>query len=114
MRRFKSAAQAQRFLDVHSAVYNLFNLGRHLVRANHYRELRRRAFASWISGNGRVIDVSVDSGTHTPSVDFAGPQRFVRNGALEARSVYWGQKPPLTGLFGLRSVATSRRSLLTA
>ena len=48
MRRFKSAAQAQRFLDVHSAVYNLFNLGRHLVRANHYRELRRRAFASWI------------------------------------------------------------------
>ncbi len=48
MRRFKSAAQAQRFLDVRSAVYNLFNLGRHLVRANHYRELRRRAFASLI------------------------------------------------------------------
>ena len=48
MRRFNSAAQAQRFLDVHSAVYNLFNLGRHLVRANHYRELRRGAFASWI------------------------------------------------------------------
>ena len=48
MRRFKSAAQAQRFLGVHSAVYNLFNLGRHLVSASHYRELRRRAFASWI------------------------------------------------------------------
>ena len=46
MRRFKSAAQAQRFPDVHSAVYNLFNLGRHLVRADHYRELRRSAFAS--------------------------------------------------------------------
>ncbi len=47
MRRFKSAAQVQRFLEVHSAVYNLFNLGRHLVRANYYRELRRSAFASW-------------------------------------------------------------------
>ena len=48
MRRFKSAAQAQRFLGVHSAVYNRFNLGRHLVSASHYRDLRRRAFASWI------------------------------------------------------------------
>jgi putative transposase len=27
MRRFKSRRQAQRFLDVHAAVYNLFNLG---------------------------------------------------------------------------------------
>ena len=30
-----------------SAVYNVFNLGRHLVRASHYRDLRQRAFASW-------------------------------------------------------------------
>ena len=47
MRRFKSVAQAQRFLGVHSAVYNLFNLGRHLISANHYRLIRLRAFASW-------------------------------------------------------------------
>ena len=47
MRRFKSRLQAQRFLDVHAAVYNLFNLGRHLICARHYRELRRSAFASW-------------------------------------------------------------------
>ena len=33
-RKFKSAAQTQRFLKVHAAVYNLFNLGRHLVRRN--------------------------------------------------------------------------------
>ncbi len=39
--------QAQRFLDVHAAVYNLFNLGRHLVSASDYRDLRQRAFASW-------------------------------------------------------------------
>ena len=38
---------AQRFLGVHSAVYNLFNLGRHMVRATHYRDLRHRGFASW-------------------------------------------------------------------
>ncbi len=34
MRKFKSIRQAQRFLDAHAAVHNLFNLGRHLVRAN--------------------------------------------------------------------------------
>jgi putative transposase len=47
MRRFKSAQQAQRFLSVHSAVQNLFNLGRKLILAEHYRLIRQRAFASW-------------------------------------------------------------------
>ncbi len=47
MRRFKSMQQAQRFLTVHGAIYNLFNLGRHLVSAKKYRFLRLRAFASW-------------------------------------------------------------------
>ena len=47
MRRFKSIPQAQRFLSVHAAVYNLFNLGRHLVSAKNYRVFRSRAFASW-------------------------------------------------------------------
>jgi len=47
MRRFKSAHQAQRFLNTHAAVYNLFNLGRHLISANHYRSIRQRALASW-------------------------------------------------------------------
>ena len=48
IRRFKSTVQAQRFLGVHSAVYNLFNWGRHMVRARDYRDLRHRAFVSWI------------------------------------------------------------------
>ena len=39
MRKFKSVMQAQRFLSNHAAVYNLFNLGRHLIRARHYRDL---------------------------------------------------------------------------
>ena len=47
MRRFKSVRQAQRFLGTHAAVGSLFNLGRHLVGAGHYRNLRMRAFADW-------------------------------------------------------------------
>jgi len=47
MRRFKSMQQAQRFLGVHSAVYTLFDLGRHIVSAKNYRYFRLRAFASW-------------------------------------------------------------------
>ncbi len=49
MRKFKSVEQAQRFLGAHAAVYNLFNLGRHLVSADNYRFFRQRAFASWES-----------------------------------------------------------------
>ena len=47
MRKFKSVSQAQRFLGTHAAVNNLFNLGRHLVSTNHYRNLRVSAFAEW-------------------------------------------------------------------
>jgi putative transposase len=47
MRRFKSMKQAQRFLGPHAAVSNLFNLGSHLVRAQHYRDLRISAFTEW-------------------------------------------------------------------
>jgi putative transposase len=47
MRRFKSPWQAQRFLSVHAAVHNLFNLGRNLISAKNYRLFRQRAFASW-------------------------------------------------------------------
>jgi putative transposase len=47
MRRFKSMRQAQIFLGAHAAVSNLFNLGWHLVRAEHYRNLRVSAFAEW-------------------------------------------------------------------
>lgn len=50
-RKFKSARQAQRFLGAHAAVYNLFNHGRHLVRAGHYRNLREGALAEW----GRAV-----------------------------------------------------------
>ena len=47
MRRFKSMAQAQRFLSVHGITQNLFRVGRHLLRAANYRMLRARAFVVW-------------------------------------------------------------------
>lgn len=47
MRRFKSVGQARRFLTVHSAVGNLFRVGRHLMRASHYREFCSRMFSEW-------------------------------------------------------------------
>ena len=47
MRKFKSVGQAQRFLGTHAAVSNLFNLGRHLVHAEHYGDLRMSAFGEW-------------------------------------------------------------------
>ena len=47
MRRFKSAAHAQRFLSVHGPVQNLFRVGRHLLRAIHHRLLRTQAFGVW-------------------------------------------------------------------
>ena len=47
MRRFKSAAHAQRFLSVHGLVQNLFRVGRHLLRAAHRRVLRTRSFRVW-------------------------------------------------------------------
>ncbi len=47
MRRFKSSAQAQRFLSVHGITQNLFRIGRHLLRATNQRMLRARAFLVW-------------------------------------------------------------------
>jgi putative transposase len=47
MRKFKSMKQAQRFLIAHAATSNLFNLERHLVPAEHYRNLRISAFNEW-------------------------------------------------------------------
>ncbi len=50
MRRFRSPAQAQRFLSVHGAVRNLFNLSRHRLRSANYRVLRQLAFTTWREG----------------------------------------------------------------
>jgi putative transposase len=49
MQRFKSAASAQRFLSVHAAVHNNFNLQRHLVSRSTLRIFRSEAAAQWSS-----------------------------------------------------------------
>jgi putative transposase len=47
MQRFKSQRSAQRFLSTHAAVYNTFNVQRHLVSAQTHRVLRTEAMATW-------------------------------------------------------------------
>jgi transposase-like protein len=45
--RFKSQGSAQRFLATHAAVYNTFNVQRHLIRRSSFRYLRTAAMATW-------------------------------------------------------------------
>jgi putative transposase len=47
MRRFKSITQAQRFLESHAAVNNLFNLHRHSLDRRYFKLFRLRSFATW-------------------------------------------------------------------
>jgi len=45
--RFKSQGQAQRFVSTHDAIYNTFNIQRHLTSRNTMRHFRSAAFAEW-------------------------------------------------------------------
>ena len=47
MQRFKSQGQAQRFVSIHSAIYNTLNLERHLVSRKTMRHCRSAAMAEW-------------------------------------------------------------------
>ena len=47
MQRFKSARSAQRFLSIHAAVHNTFNLQRYLVSRSTLRSFRAEATARW-------------------------------------------------------------------
>ncbi len=47
MQGFKSAGSAQRFLSVHAATYNTFNLQRHLISAKAHRSFRASAMQTW-------------------------------------------------------------------
>ena len=49
IQRFKSAASAQRFLNIHSAVYNTFYVQRHLENRTRFKNLRAEAFGVWES-----------------------------------------------------------------
>ena len=47
MQRFKSPGSAQRFAFIHAAVYNTFNLQRHLVSRRTLRAFRAEAMTLW-------------------------------------------------------------------
>src|SRR5215469_12621528 len=47
VQRFKSPRSAQRFLIMHAAVHNTFNLQRHLVSRSTLRKFRTEAAAQW-------------------------------------------------------------------
>ncbi len=47
MQRFKSPGSAQRFVSMHSAAYNTFNLQRHLVSRRTLRTFRAEAMVQW-------------------------------------------------------------------
>jgi putative transposase len=47
MQRFKSAGSAQRFLSTHAAIYNTFNVQRHLISRKTLRKLRTEAMNQW-------------------------------------------------------------------
>ena len=47
MQRFKSAGSAQRFLSTHAAVYNTFNVQRHLISRTTLRQFRGEAMRTW-------------------------------------------------------------------
>jgi putative transposase len=47
MQRFKSPGSAQRFLSMHSAAYNTFNVRRHLISRRTLRAFRAEAMAQW-------------------------------------------------------------------
>jgi len=47
MQGFKSPGSAQEFLSAHAAVYNIFNVQRHLVSAQTHRTFRAAAMNTW-------------------------------------------------------------------
>ena len=47
MQGFKSVGAAQRFLSVHAAAYNIFNVQRHLTSARTHRAFRALAVQTW-------------------------------------------------------------------
>ena len=47
IKRFKSPGSAQRFLSIHAAVYNVFNVQRHLISRRTLRAFRAQAMLAW-------------------------------------------------------------------
>jgi putative transposase len=55
MQRFKSIGSAQRFLSLHAAAYNTFNIQRHLISAKTHRTFRASRSLMKPKGDGLII-----------------------------------------------------------
>ena len=53
MQGFKSVGSAQRFLSVHAATQNTFNVQRHLTSARTHRAFRASAMQTWVKSSLR-------------------------------------------------------------
>ena len=51
MQRFKSQGQAQRFVSIHGAISNLFNVQRHLISRSTLRTFRAAVMEGWIAAS---------------------------------------------------------------
>ena len=51
MQKFKSPGLAQRFLNIHSATYNIFYVQRHLINRNYLKQCRAESFDIWESAS---------------------------------------------------------------
>ncbi len=51
MQRFKSQGQAQCFVSTHSAVYNNFNIERHLISRKTMQRFRTSAMEEWLAAS---------------------------------------------------------------
>jgi putative transposase len=56
MQGSKSARSAQRFVPTHAAVYNTFNVQRHLISRPTLRRVRRKAMRTWNAATAALCD----------------------------------------------------------
>ena len=61
MQGFKSSGSAQRFLSTHAAIYNTFNVQRHLITRKTMRQFRGDAMNTWRNRDRCCLSRSVQT-----------------------------------------------------